>query len=55
MGPIQLVVFDVAGTTVDDHGIVLHSLVETLRPHAYLRLASHHINNWRINRKEHVA
>jgi phosphonatase-like hydrolase len=29
MGPIQLVVFDMAGTTVDDKGVVLQSLVET--------------------------
>jgi beta-phosphoglucomutase-like phosphatase (HAD superfamily) len=29
MGPIQLVVFDMAGTTVEDKGVVLQSLVET--------------------------
>jgi phosphonatase-like hydrolase len=29
MGPIQLVVFDLAGTTVEDNGVVLQSLVET--------------------------
>lgn len=29
MGPIQLVVFDLAGTTVEDKGVVLQSLVET--------------------------
>jgi phosphonatase-like hydrolase len=32
MGPIQLVVFDLAGTTIDDDGaVVLNSLVETVR------------------------
>lgn len=30
MGPIQLVVFDLAGTTVDDRGKVLECLVETV-------------------------
>jgi len=29
MGPMQLVVLDMAGTTVDDKGVVLQSLVET--------------------------
>jgi phosphonatase-like hydrolase len=34
MGPIQLVVFDLAGTTIDDNGaVVLNCLVETLRVH----------------------
>ncbi|HKF37796.1 MAG TPA: HAD family hydrolase [Ktedonobacteraceae bacterium] len=33
MGPIQLVVFDLAGTTVDDGGMVLTCLVETARAH----------------------
>ena len=34
MNPIQLVVFDMAGTTVDDSGnIVLASLVEAVRAH----------------------
>ena len=33
MGPIQLVVFDLAGTTVDDHGMVLECFIETV--HAY--------------------
>jgi phosphonatase-like hydrolase len=31
MGPIQLVVFDLAGTTIDDQGIVLECFVETVR------------------------
>jgi phosphonatase-like hydrolase len=31
MGPIQLVVFDLAGTTVDDRGMVLECFVETVR------------------------
>lgn len=31
MGPIQLVVFDLAGTTIDDHGMVLQCLLETVR------------------------
>jgi phosphonatase-like hydrolase len=31
MGPIQLVVFDLAGTTVDDRGTVLACFVETVR------------------------
>lgn len=31
MGPIQLVVFDLAGTTVNDQGAVLRCLVETTR------------------------
>ena len=35
MGPIQLVVFDMAGTTVDDSGgRVLNCLIETTRAHA---------------------
>src|SRR5579871_3417581 len=29
MGPIQLVVFDLAGTTIEDDGAVLRCLVET--------------------------
>lgn len=34
MGPIQLVVFDLAGTTIDDGGgVVLNCLVETVRVH----------------------
>jgi phosphonatase-like hydrolase len=34
MGPIQLVVFDLAGTTIDDDGgVVLNCLVETVRIH----------------------
>ncbi len=34
MGPIQLVVFDLAGTTIaDDGGVVLNSLVETVHIH----------------------
>jgi phosphonatase-like hydrolase len=33
MGPIQLVVFDLAGTTVDDGGMVLTCLVETAHVH----------------------
>jgi phosphonatase-like hydrolase len=31
MGPVQLVVFDLAGTTVHDHGMVLECFVETTR------------------------
>lgn len=31
MGPIQLVVFDLAGTTIDDRGTVLKCFVETVR------------------------
>jgi phosphonatase-like hydrolase len=31
MGPIQLVVFDLAGTTIDDRGMVLECFVETVR------------------------
>jgi phosphonatase-like hydrolase len=31
MGPIQLVVFDLAGTTLDDRGMVLECFVETIR------------------------
>ena len=35
MGPIQLVVFDMAGTTVDDQGgVVLQSLIEAAHKHA---------------------
>lgn len=34
MGPIQLVVFDLAGTTIDDNGgVVLRCLVEAVRVH----------------------
>ncbi len=33
MEPIQLVVFDLAGTTVEDNGAVLRCLVETARAH----------------------
>jgi phosphonatase-like hydrolase len=33
MGPIQLVVFDMAGTTIEDDGAVLKCLVETARLH----------------------
>lgn len=33
MGPIQLVVFDMAGTTVDDGGMVLKCLVDTVHDH----------------------
>lgn len=33
MGPIQLVVFDMAGTTVKDDGMVLSKLVEAVRMH----------------------
>ncbi len=33
MGPIELVVFDMAGTTVQDDGMVLTALVDTVRRH----------------------
>ncbi len=33
MGPIELVVFDMAGTTVQDDGMVLKALVDTVRNH----------------------
>ncbi len=33
MGPIELVVFDMAGTTVEDDGMVLTCLVDTVRSH----------------------
>ncbi len=33
LGPIDLVVFDLAGTTIDDNGVVLRCLVETVRAH----------------------
>ncbi len=33
MGPIELVVFDMAGTTIEDNGMVLTCLVDTVRSH----------------------
>jgi len=52
MEPIQLVVFDLAGTTVDDQGMVLKCFVETVRAYD-LQSTSEELNdNMGLNKRE---
>src|SRR5215831_4194624 len=52
MGPIQLVVFDLAGTTVDDRGMVLDCFVETARAYDLPSTAEELNDKMGLNKRE---
>src|SRR5215471_21256523 len=52
MGPIQLVVFDLAGTTVDDRGMVLECFVETVQTYDLPSTAEELNDKMGLNKRE---
>ncbi len=55
MGPIELVVFDMAGTTVQDNGMVLTALVDAVRSHDLPGEAQELNNLMGMNKREVFA